>query len=65
MKTLARRIDHQLQVGEWKHCAVYEDELKRLWPLHAQDREAEIAKFAKEIWIPNAVLSQGTVRHLR
>jgi len=48
MKVLAAQIDRQLQVGEWKHCAVYEDELKRLWPLHSQDREAKIAQFAKK-----------------
>jgi len=24
MKVLAAQIDRQLQVGEWKHCAVYE-----------------------------------------
>ena len=30
------------------HCAVYEDELKRFWPLNEKDREAKIAHFAKE-----------------
>jgi hypothetical protein len=48
MKTLASRIERQLQVGEWKHCAVYEDELKRLWPLNDKKREAKIVGFAKE-----------------
>src|SRR6266513_944466 len=42
MKTLARRIERELQVGEWKHCAVYEHDLKRFWPLHQKDREAKI-----------------------
>ena len=48
MKVLARRIERQLHVGEWKHCAVYEDELKRLWPLNEREREAKIAQFAKK-----------------
>jgi len=48
MKTLAAQIDRRLSVGEWKHCAVYEDELTRLWPLHQQDREVKITQFAKK-----------------
>jgi hypothetical protein len=48
MKTLASRIQHELQVGEWKHCAVYENELQRIWPLDEKDRKAKIAQFAKE-----------------
>ena len=47
MKVLASRIERQLQAGDYKHCAVYEDELKRLWPLNDNEREAKIARFAK------------------
>jgi hypothetical protein len=48
MKTLASRIECDLQVGEWKQCAVYEDELKRAWPLNEKERETKIAQFAKQ-----------------
>jgi hypothetical protein len=48
MKMLASRIERDLQVGEWKQCAVYEDELKRLWPLNEKERETKIAQFAKQ-----------------
>ena len=52
MKTLAAHIateiERQLKAGVWRHCAVYEDELRRLWPLDLKDRQAKIAQFAKE-----------------
>jgi hypothetical protein len=47
MKVLADQIERELQRGEWKHCAVYENELQRLWPLDQENREAKIAEFAK------------------
>jgi hypothetical protein len=47
VKVLANRIERELQVGPWTHCAVYEDDLKRFWPLDEEDREAKIAEFAK------------------
>src|SRR5215813_2298484 len=47
MKLLAQRIESELQHSKWKHCAIYEEELQRLWPLEATDREANIAEFAK------------------
>jgi hypothetical protein len=48
MKILASQIDRELQSGKWKHCAVYEAELQRLWPLNEDNREAKIAQFAKK-----------------
>jgi hypothetical protein len=48
MEALARHIGYELQLGEHEHCAVCENELQRLWPLHEKDREAKIAQFAKE-----------------
>jgi len=46
METLANHIEHELQHGLWQHCAVYEDELQRLWPLETPHRELRIADFA-------------------
>jgi hypothetical protein len=48
MKTLASKIERELQGRERKHYAVYEPELQRIWPLTEKDREAKIAQFANE-----------------
>ena len=48
MKALATLIERQLRAGKGNHCAVYEHELIRIWPLDEPDREAKIAQFAKE-----------------
>jgi hypothetical protein len=47
MKGLARQIKRELNLGVRSHCAIYENELIRLWPLDQQEREANIAQFAK------------------
>ena len=39
MKTLARLIERELQAGKWKHYAVYEHELTRVWPLEQPERD--------------------------
>jgi hypothetical protein len=46
VNALANRIEEELQSGLWSHCAIYEDELQRLWPLDAPYREVRIAAFA-------------------
>ena len=43
MRRLARQIKQELQTA--KHCAVYKEELTRVWPDKGK-REALVAKFA-------------------
>ena len=43
---MAKHIEYELKHGLWSHCAIYEDELQRLWPLDAPYRELRIAAFA-------------------
>ena len=45
---LAGQIERELRRGGHRHCAIYENELQRLWPLDQKDREARIGQFAKE-----------------
>jgi hypothetical protein len=50
MKRLAERIERELKAETARigHCAIYEDELQRLWPLNTENRKAKIEQFAKE-----------------
>lgn len=50
MKILARfiRRELRLQAGKYGHCAVYEDELQRIWPINETNRKAKIKQFAQE-----------------
>jgi hypothetical protein len=50
MKILAARIKRQLlfDTGKWGHCAIYENELLRIWPLNEENRKAKIDQFAKD-----------------
>jgi hypothetical protein len=50
MKILAARIKRQLllDVGKWGRCAIYENELQRIWPLNEENRRGKIEQFAKE-----------------
>jgi hypothetical protein len=48
VKALANRIEEESRNGLWSQCAIYEDELQRLWPLDAPYREVRIAAFAAE-----------------
>lgn len=50
MKILAGLIrrDLELQADEYGHCAVYEDELQRVWPIDEKNRKAKIKQFARK-----------------
>ncbi len=58
METLARQIEREMH-GEWKHCAIYERDLERLWPLNEKDREAKIAQFATQYGFRLRFYSKG------
>jgi hypothetical protein len=42
-----------------QHCAIYEDELQRIWPLDEKDREKKIAQFATEHGFKLSFYKQG------
>lgn len=50
MEILAARIKRQLllDTGKWGHCAIYENELQRIWPLNEENRKRKIEQFAKK-----------------
>ncbi len=58
METLARQIECKMH-GEWRHCAIYERDLERLWPLNEKDREAKIAQFATQYGFRLRFYSKG------
>lgn len=61
MKILARFIKRELrlQAGKYGHCAVYEDELQRIWPINEINRKAKIEQFAEEHGFRLAYYKQG------
>ena len=50
VKILAVRVKRHLllDTGKWGHCAIYENELQRIWPLNEENRKQKIEQFAKE-----------------
>jgi len=45
MRILLRRIKRELKTA--KHCAIYEEELSRVWP-DRNEREPKVARFAED-----------------
>jgi hypothetical protein len=37
MEALARQIERQMHAKSWTHCAIYERDLERIWPLNEKD----------------------------
>jgi hypothetical protein len=50
MRTLADNIRRELRESAQPipYCAIYEEELQRLWPSELENREAEIERFAEQ-----------------
>jgi hypothetical protein len=58
METLAKEIEKRMR-GEWKHCAIHDKELERIWPINEEDREEKIAQFAKKYGFRLRFYSKG------
>jgi hypothetical protein len=52
MKILARLIRRELtlQAGKYGHCAVYERELQRVWPITEENRKAKIQSTGRLVY---------------
>ena len=46
MRKLLRQIKRELKTA--KHCAIYKEELSRVWPDDGNQREPKIARFAED-----------------
>ena len=46
MRKLVQTIKRELKKA--RHCAVYQEELSRVWPDDGNGRETQIAKFAED-----------------
>ena len=46
MQLLASQIAEELKKA--KHCAIYEPDLTRVWPINGKAREAKVALFAQQ-----------------
>jgi len=46
MRKLIQQIKQELKAA--KHCAIYEEELNRVWPKDGKRREEQIAQFAED-----------------
>jgi hypothetical protein len=61
MKTLIQQINRELEARTERHghCAIYEDQLQRIWPLNEKDRKAKIEQFAKAHGFKLSFYKQG------
>ena len=49
----------QLEANDLGHCAVYEKELQRVWPITEENRREKIAEFGKKRGFRLAYYKQG------
>lgn len=57
MEILASQIARELKTS--KHCAVYEEELSRVWPTPDEGREVKIKSFAQQQGLHVAFYKEG------
>jgi hypothetical protein len=55
----AIRRQLRLEANKLGHCALYENELQRVWPLDEKNRKAKIEQFAKKHGFRLAYYSYG------
>jgi len=58
MDIVAKRIERELK-AKTGHCAIYEDELQRIWPLSEENRKAKIAQFAEQYGFKLSFYKEG------
>ncbi len=46
MRKLIQQIKRELKTA--KHCAIYQEELNRVWPYDGKERKTQIAQFAED-----------------
>ena len=49
----------QFETSDLGHCAVYEKELQRVWPITEENRKAKVAEFGKKQGFRLAYYKQG------
>jgi hypothetical protein len=61
METLAKQIQREMEAQTAKigHCAIYEPDLERIWPLNTESRKAKIEQFAQEHGFKLSFYKQG------
>jgi len=55
----ANQTSIAVEANDLGHCAVYEKELQRVWPITEENRKAKIAEFAKEHGFQLVYYKQG------
>ena len=61
LKTLGKRVKHQLEIetAQTGRCAIYEDQLQRIWPPNEENRKAKIEQFAMRYGFKLSFYKQG------
>jgi hypothetical protein len=61
MQTLSKQIQREMETQTAKigHCAIYEPDLERIWPLNTESRKAKIEQLAQEHGFKLSFYKQG------